>query len=253
MLHNDTYKIQRNLAAYCRGRQSGLIPGINEERLPHYKRLISGVIYDTLETAYPITEQILTENEWQFLVDDFFKNHNIQTAQVWKMPFEFYLYCRDQDMAGKLKRPYLNDLLYFEWVEIEIHTMPDKALPAYDSPTDFFDEILVFNPDYKILELEYPVHRLQVSQLAENKGKYFIVAFREHKNFSVQFLEITATFAAIFNRISAKERSGENILAEISSYFENEEKQEVIRMGHAFINALYEQGLILGSKRSVIP
>ena len=247
MLRNETYKIQQDLADYCRGKQLPGIPGVNAKRLAHYRRLIGNVIYDVLETAYPITHQILNDEEWRYVVDEFFRNHRIQSAQIWKMPFEFYLYALQNETARKLHRPYLNDLLYFEWLEIEVHTMPDADLPEYSAHLAFNDQAPVFNPDYKILELEYPVHRTETSKLEAQKGRYFLLVYREQKDFSVQFMEVTEFFAALYKKISQEKLSAKDLLREISLLFDGE-TATAVEQARTFLINLNEQGLLLGNE-----
>ena len=45
-----------------------------------------------------------------------------------------------------IQKPYLEDLLYFEWMEIEVHTMPDKPYPDYQSRGNIFMDRLALNP-----------------------------------------------------------------------------------------------------------
>ena len=57
-----------------------------------------------------------------------------------------------------LGKPFLDDLLYFEWMEIEVHTMPDRPFPDYVKEGNVLEDRLAFNPEYEIIRMDYPVH-----------------------------------------------------------------------------------------------
>ena len=126
MLTPDTIEIQNKLASYCRTGEEVEIPGVSQNRLRHYRRLVKNVIHNTMKQAFPITHKLLERAEWEEMVDRFFIEHDAQTPKVWELPKEFYEYVKRSGYAKKYDRPYLDDLLYLEWIEIEVHSMPDK-------------------------------------------------------------------------------------------------------------------------------
>jgi hypothetical protein len=53
-LLEETIRIQEAFGAYCRTGSEADMPGLTPGRIQHYRRLISNVVYDTLEKAFPI-------------------------------------------------------------------------------------------------------------------------------------------------------------------------------------------------------
>ena len=131
LLKTETYQHQSKLAQYCRNGKPVAIPGTIETRLPHYRRLVFNVVKDSLEAAYPIAHSFINEKDWREMAYRFFSEHNCQTPQVWKLPFEFYEFATAGDFANKYNIPFLNDLLYFEWLEIEVYMMEDLPFPNF--------------------------------------------------------------------------------------------------------------------------
>ncbi|MDZ7778080.1 MAG: DNA-binding domain-containing protein [Bacteroidales bacterium] len=100
-LSNHTKSLQDQFAEYCRTGQTVALPGTSAERMKHYRRLSFNVISNALEQAYPITLEVLTDDDWITLVDGFYANHKSSTPLLWQMPYEFYEYVENNDLPVK--------------------------------------------------------------------------------------------------------------------------------------------------------
>ena len=246
LLRKETHFVQSRLAEYCRSGKSILIEGANPNRLHHYRRLILNVLNSTLERTYPIFRRIVSDEEWLEVVSDFQINYDAKEARIWMLPFEFYEFCKVKKYAQKLNRPYLDDLLYFEWIEIEVNTRPDKVIPEFNEVGDLLDEQLIINPEYELIHLNYPVHNTQDDQLVGEKGDYFILVYWEQRNLDVRFFEFSAFFTFVFELIASKQLTGRKALIEASTQFDLKDENNVLQNGIAFLNVLLDQGIILG-------
>ena len=242
----ETIEIQERFAYYCRTGKLEDIPGLTKNRIHHYKRLTNNAVINTLEQAYPITEEILTGNEWDTLVMDFIKNHNSQTPQIWKLPFEFCKFIKECNYKETLGKPWLDDLLYFEWVEVEIHTMPDSPISGYIEKEISKNDLLVFNPDYKIIQLEYPVHLYPVEQAKNKKANYFVLIFRELDTGNVRFINLTVLFVIFLEKLIIDQQTFGHALKEISLLFGIEDGKMLSTKALGFIDELKTQGFYLG-------
>jgi len=245
-LLNETHEIQSKLATYCRTGQLEPITGAITDRLHNYRRLVFNVVNDALERAYPIFRGIVTDQEWNDLVNDYFINHDPQDPRVWKMPYELYEFCKENNYAEKLNRPFLNDLLYFEWIEIEVHTMPDEIIPPIQNEGDLLDSPVVINPEYRLLHFDYPVHNTPAESLVSNKGDYFVLVYREQENLSVRFFELSAFFTVVFEKMSVGNINGRTALLESGKLFNMSDENTLIQNGLPFLNDLHAQGITLG-------
>jgi len=234
------------LAGYCRTGIEQEPAGVTPGRIKHYRRLISNVVHDTLQTAFPITVAALAEEHWLSLVEEFFTEGEPQTPQVWKLPYEFYLYHAGQESGARMDLPYLDDLLYFEWMEIEIHTMPDRPYPEFESEGDLMKDRLVFNPEYELVGLEYPVHTHAVREAMHMKGDYFALLYRLPDSGHVQFLNLSALNVYIITRLQeAKVPPGE-IKHEFARVAGIESGRYLDDALMKFLGDLVERKLILG-------
>src|SRR6185437_3762334 len=116
LLNTDTAYIQGQLAKYCRTGETEPILGARQGRLKEYRQLVYSVVNNTLEQAYPITYNYIKEEEWELMIASFLKEHACQNNQVWKLPLEFYDYVKEKNFQESFNYPFLNELLYFEWL-----------------------------------------------------------------------------------------------------------------------------------------
>ncbi len=245
LLKEETHEQQSKLAEYCK---TGIVPeltGIIEDNLHHYRRLCFNIGIDTIETAYPITYRFLPDEIWDKLVYEFYAEHKCQTPQVWRMPLEFYEYCVEKDIQGKLKLPFLNDLLYFEWLELEVHTMDDIPYPSFDSEGDLLNNLLAINPEHKLVKFTYPVHVLAATELEGKEGNYFLLMYREKESGRIQFMDVSILYAYILEQIQ-NGLTLQAVLTDADSLFQINNFEMLKEHALVFINDLKQRQFMLG-------
>jgi len=249
-LHKETYNVQSELARYCRTGDLKPIKGANPDRLKHYRRLVFNVVNGVLETAYPITKQILKTEEWDLLVSRFFSEHDTVDPQVWKMPYEFYNYVLETGFAEQMNRPYLNDLLHFEWIEIEVHTMPDKKIPLFKEKGTLLKEKIIINPEHKLLKLSFPVFRLSADHLKENEGEYYVLVYRDQAKYDVHFFEMSTGYVVLFELLKTNDLNGRQALEKTAKLMQLPNKDSFWKVGESFLKDLLTRQIVLGFKAS---
>jgi hypothetical protein len=247
-LNPETADIQNRLAQICRTGEIEAIPGAKQDRLKEYRQLVHSVINNTFEQAFPITYQFLKEAEWELLINSFLKEHACQESQVWKLPLEFYEYVKEKDFEQSLGYPFLNELLYFEWLEIEIHTMPDMVLPEYSIKGNFEKDKIVLNPEHEMMELTYPVHLLPVQEAIQHKGSYVALIFREQESGKVKFMNISALHVFLIESLTKEVLLLEELLVRASAVFNINNDKLLLEHTLLFFQDLRNEGMILGFK-----
>jgi hypothetical protein len=248
-LRKETIRIQEELGAYCRSGVEPDLPGVIPGRIHHYRRLVSNVVNDTLQTAFPITVAALGNNQWDQLVQDFFANGSPQTPQVWKLPLAFYHYHSGRETGKLIGKPYLDDLLCFEWMEIEVHTMPDRPHPDFVSAGDLLKDRLVFNPAHEIVKLEYPVHTHPVDEAMSLKGAFYALLYRLPESGTVQFLDLSGLNVYIITRLQEEQLPLNRIKNEFARVAGIESVQYLDDALKQFLGDLLERQLILGFEK----
>ncbi|MCW3078282.1 MAG: hypothetical protein JWO32_2891 [Bacteroidetes bacterium] len=247
LLKEETYSQQALLAHYCRsGVEPSELININKDNLYQYRRLCINITSDIIETAYPITHSFLDSEIWNKLVYDFFAEHKCQTPQVWRMPLEFYDYCIAKNIGEKLNAPFLNDLLYFEWLELDVHTMEDIAYPATLSGSDWLNKKIALNPEHRLIKLTYPVHITSPADgLAEKKGDYFLLIYREKESGNVQFVDLSMFYTYILENLINGSLL-KDILMEANTLFQINDIELLNKRALEFIEDLKKRNFIVG-------
>lgn len=247
LLKQDTYKQQNYLAQYCRTGVSSELLEANQQRLPHYRRLVFNVIKNALETTFPIAFKYISTKLWDEIVYNFFCLHNCQNTQVWRMPEEFYQFCKDENYAQKCNIPYFNDLLYFEWLEAEMYSMEDLEYPNFSENTNWLKEKIAVNPEHKIIKLTYPVHLVQPDKAVEKKGDYFLLLFREKETGRIQFVNLSVLFAFLLENIVLADKTLEDIFDDILLIFGLNDLDLLQKEALKFLKDLLHRGFVLGT------
>ena len=246
----ETYNIEQRLAEWCRTGKNIDIKGTKKEGLKQYRRLLRNNINNTMEQAFPIANEVLDEKEWDTLIDDFFANHKAQTNHVWKLPFEFYQFVQKQSYAIIFNKPFLNDLLYFEWIEIEVHTMSDQSPEPYKKDGDANKNKIEVNPEYRLIKLNFPVHLYATEEAKNHSGNYFLLVYRHPDNFEVRFVDLPALHILFFEKIVNEEKAISEILKEIEDASGSENIDAVEKNILEFVETMFDQKVFLGYKQT---
>lgn len=243
----ETHNIQSKLAVYCRNGIQPVMDGITPNRLHHYHRLVTSIIEDNLSSSFPIAYENVTTEHWNEMVTDFFSEHACQSYQVWKLAGEFYEYVLDNKYAEKLQLPYLNDLLKFEWVEMEVYNREDIPYPTYNKEGNLLVEKIIINPEFELLALGYPIHLEKVITAQHKPGNYFVVLYREKDTGKVQFVDLSVWFAFVIEQLAISPITMNELLLMAKQLFANADMVVLKETTIKFIEEMYHKKLIIGT------
>ncbi len=244
-LSKETKDIQEQLGHYCQtGQLIKPIVGAKLERLPHYRRLVFNVIKDSLSSAYPLTKSLIGDEKFYQLCFAFFSTHACKEPQVYKMTGEILTYFKEHDVLNlKSEFPFIEELMLFEWTEMEMYMMADLALPKAKKSGDWLHDILVLNPESRLLDFTYPVYKVKPNQLLKEKaGQHFCVAYREKNTGKIYFIDVSPLVALIISAINTgnKLHSIFDELNQSGIKLNEEQKDKIV----AFLKS--ESSLVLG-------
>lgn len=244
---NKTFALQTDLGLYCRTGLNQPKTSIQEHTF-HYRRLVYNVIKDTLKNAFPLTRKLIGKERWKKSVAHFFENHKCQTPQVWMLPKEFCDYYTENSFPFKKEFPFIKELLQYEWLEIEVFMMEDVPIEKYKSESSCFTDILIPNPEIKILPLQYPIHIKKIKQITEeDKSQYFVTIHRDYNTKQVKFNDLSYPFVEMLIQIN-EEDTTINDLKNIFSKYEKEGSKIEIAI-NAFLAFAFQNNLLLGFKQ----
>lgn len=247
-LNSYTETQQKNFASFCKTNILNPIDGLTENRIHYYRRLIYGVIDDSLRSAFPLTENLLEEDEWKNLVDEFVAKHKSQAPQIWQMPLEFYQFIEVNEFEVKTKYPHLVDLLLLEWKEIEFYMMDDKNVEIDNLSHHIFNHSrIILNKEYEILQFSFPVHlKHAVDITANDKGNFYVLIFRA--NDKVQFFDLSPFYVWLIYAIENNNYSVEQLIKQSEELNKNASCKIIKENILKFIYTMHSKVFILGLK-----
>lgn len=243
-----TFASQYHLADFCRTGVMPVIPGVKTGNLSHYRRLVYNNIDDMLQNAYPVLYSFLPSDEWNKAVHQFIEEHPCQNNQVWRMPGEFREYLSDTGHPLLKKYLFLDNLLAFEWAEMELFMMEDRPADAQPGGDILFSK-LILNPEHLLLVFQYPVHKVAPELINEDmKGMYCVIGHRNPEG-DVLFTECSPALLQLIGFLEQEPRTMNELFNQFRTVFNiqlnAEDQQQIIRF---FLTAL-EQHLVSGFKQ----
>jgi len=143
-----------------------------------------------------------------------------------------------------------NDLLYFEWIEIEVHTMADQSPEPYKKDGDVNKNKIEVNPEYRLIKLNFPVHLYATEEAKKHSGNYFLLVYRHPDNFEVRFVDLPALHILFFEKIVNEEMTISEILKEIEEASGSENIETVEKNILEFVEIMFDQKVFLGYKQT---
>lgn len=248
LLLEKTQRNQLALASYCRTGILEDIPGINIENIGHYRRLVFNVIDDMLQSAFPLSHKLLKAREWHLITYDFFSNHACQSPQVWYMPREFYEYLEYTRPEILNKYPVLMELLWFEWLEIELFMMEDQEI-SYKTNGNIEQDPIVLNPEIHFQHFQFPVHLKKAKKItATDSGDYYLCMHRVPESGDVSFTDLSPAFVRLLELLSERPQTAAAIIDDLCAELKIEQTIEITAMCQDFILMAMESQLIIGFK-----
>jgi hypothetical protein len=249
MAYSDsTQQYQRMLSDYTRTGIEIKIPGTKSEGIARYRTMVYNVVNDSLATAYPLAKKLITAEEWDETVQHYFSSHACASPYLWKMPFEFFEFIKENESALQMKYPCLSDLLLYEWVEIEVFMMEDSEV-SYSKKGSIASDALVLNPACILQYFQYPVYSKSAAEITSaDRAHYFMLTHRNPETNLVRFLEVAPMFARMIELLDEKVQSIDELICQFS--FESEiEITPVIKTDiKSFFQKCLTKGIILGFK-----
>jgi hypothetical protein len=240
-----THKYQSSLANYCRTGKWENIPGVQKENITQYHRLVYNVVDDTLQSAYPLTYDLLTKKEWDKAVSNFLINHSCQSPQLWYMPKEFYQYIVNTGSPLLKKYPFLEELLSFEWMETELFMMEDKPVKVKNNG-DVLTDLLVINPEHQFLSFTYPVHSKKAKLIKEaDKQSYFVIGYRDIEG-SVIFTDLSPALVRLLEYLNEAPASLKELIQQFTAEFNIILTATDQRSIGSFFENAFQRNLIIG-------
>ncbi|MBB63861.1 MAG: hypothetical protein CMO81_02235 [Waddliaceae bacterium] len=234
-----------DFATYCRSGENIEKVPISEDKAELYRELSCNIVFEALNTAYPIAKRSLGHEQWDKLIRRFYAEAPSPSPHLWYMPKALIDYVEKHQIPEKVSAPYLLDLLHFEWLEIEVYMMPDQAVPLYTKIGDLLENGLVLNREHILSRFTYPVFRKKKDCLTE-AANYFLITYRHPETLQVHYFEVPPVYVALVELLKQDNYTGKQVLEFLIEHYKVQSADSFMDSGYQFLKTLMKENLILG-------
>lgn len=246
LLLEKTHHNQSALASYCRTGNYKSIPGVNKKNITQYRRLVFNIVDDILESAFPLTRNLLSAKEWALLTKDFLSDHPCSSPQVWYMPKELHQYLSSTKHPLIEKYPYLLELLWFEWLEIELYMMADQTM-TYLSAGDIYTDQLILNTESHFQYFQYPVHLKNAKTITKaDQANYYLAAHRVPETGEILFTNMSPALIRMLELLADQPYTLAQLTKIICSELNIPYTNDILKMTADFVQKSVQSRLIIG-------
>jgi hypothetical protein len=261
---HDVLNTPESWEKFTRSEHGKFLAGAPRERLYLYEELLFASVEDTLGSLYPYTKRFLEDEGWYPLVEQYRRSYPNRSYQLYRAAEHFPGFLSQQAHLLK-KYPFLVDLAYYEWDEIEILNAPDEPRPP-DFQLGFPDSVEglsywspLSNPARRLRTFGYHVPELleylkTVETISPAKFKIApkpseILIYRDSEQLSARFFLLTpltakfiakmvpgVTYYEIFQSLQVEEPALQAMPLE-----------QILTQGLGLIQQCFQQNIILGS------
>jgi hypothetical protein len=243
---------QLEFAAYIRNPDSNPIPlGIKKKRMQMYRQLFFNNIEGFLAGNFPVLRQILSDDQWFALAQDFFAKHHSTTPYFSEIPEEFLEYLQ-YERQNPEDLPFLLELAHYEWVEMALSIAKDDILENDADLVNILHKTIQVSPVAWPLVYRYPVHKIspQYLPLTAPEQPTFFIVYRD-KDDNVHFMETTPVTYRLLEIIQQHESSTvENCLIQITQETQHANPEQIINAGLHVLKELAEKNIVAITHRN---
>ncbi len=170
-------------------------PAKQEVGLRAQRSLVLHRFYEVISNAFPIWYGMVDKDRFREVLYQFMQ-HGSKSHQIWRVPDEFRAFIKERNLFADT--PYINDLLWFEWIEVEL-IMRKYSLCG---STEFgYDKEYVLGQNCALRGLDYKVFE---TGKVDVPGDYKILAYYHFGDQKVYFREISEVLFVFLKQIKEK-------------------------------------------------
>ena len=242
---------QYEFAAHIRDPSSNPKPvDVEARRMKIYNELFFNNVEDFISNTYPVLKSIMSEDEWQKMMRDYFSNHLSHTPLFPEMPREFLNYL-ENERSNQNDPIFIKELAHYEWIELALMTSDLDENINWDNINidgDLLTNPPILSPLASSLSYQYPVQQISVDFIPNEPSAQpvYLLVYR-NMNDEVHFMELNPVTAMLIQLINEdKGLTTEKILKNIAEQMKHPEPNVVIEGGYQIIQDLKDRNVILG-------
>ncbi|QSX33318.1 putative DNA-binding domain-containing protein [Shewanella avicenniae] len=195
---------QYQLAAHLRDSSQPIDSRLDKRRVAVYRELTRNNIYGFIDSTFPLCRQILAD-EWPQLQDEFVRCHRCTSPLFLDIPAAFVEFMQQHYPDGISNKPFINELLHYEWLELDIATKPAASLAPLPltGTADIAHATLQCFDAAIAISYRYPVQQISVTQQPQQLPEQpsHLLLYRDEDD-EVTFMAISAPLVIALNLLS---------------------------------------------------
>ena len=216
-----------------------------------YRDLVYKNINQCIADVFPITKNIIPEDDWETMIREFINVHSLQTPYFLEICQEFLAYFINTRTTQPTDHPFIVELAHFEWIQLAIEiadieiadiNFPDTTNNS--APTD--NSLWKTSPLALGLSYSYPVHIIDEFYLPTEPSAQatYLVVYRS-RNDDVKIMEIDNLSLAIIQLLQTHENINySQILQSLLEEVDNNQKEILQPRVLSILNMLAEKEVV---------
>jgi hypothetical protein len=253
----DFLRLQYAFAAHIRDPEHNPPPeNVDARRMKIYCELFYNNVEGFMASTYPVLRSIIPDRRWHAMIRDYYAKHQSHTPLFPEMPREFLKYLEYERETGADDPLFLLELAHYEWVELALSILDEKADDKVFVIPENEDELLagvpVVSPLVWVLGYHFPVHKISADYQPKTPGDQmtYLIVYRDSRD-EIHFMETNPLTARLLQRLihnhtNADCKNGREFLEQIASELNSSRPDTVISAGCAILTSFMEKGILLG-------
>jgi hypothetical protein len=238
---------QAQFAAYIRNPQQNPLPlGVKPERMAMYRELFFNNINGLLSSNFPVIHQILSQQAWLALVNDFFEHHHCHTPHFSEVAEEFLAFLQNERQENQ-DLPFLVELALYVWVELALYIeIANDDNIGQTTAQSSEKALLELSSLVCLLAYQFPVHRISPAFLPADIPSHptFLLVYRNHED-QVLFLELTPLTYQLLQLIEQSPRKPlDDYLQQLIACLQEINAERILSQGTKMIQEFVTCGIV---------
>lgn len=246
---------QYDFAQRLRNPQEVPLPGnVPQRRMAVYEELLFNNLLGFIGAAFPISQDILADTDWESLVRRFFIEHHCHSPLFRDIAGEFLNWVQPQSESLFPDRPWLWQFMHYEWLELAAEIAPDAPqADLIDPDGDLVAAEPALHPSVQLGCYHYPVHSIspQRQPTEADSGLHCYLVMRNADD-QIDFTRLSPASAQLIELLLQGGRSGRDAILDLAGQMSLPQPTQLLDQGREILTSLYDSGAIIGAWRKRI-
>lgn len=243
---SDFKQLQQDFMGYVRDPKRPIPAGASEERMGIYRELMLNNVSSFVDSGFPVLKSLLTEDRWQQLKRDFFKEHDCTSPLFVEIAKEFLCYLQQgfQPQAGE--PPYVVELAHYEYLELKLDIEPeDLSRQTLGANDDLAMTPLYLNRVAELAQYHYPLHQVSANNVEVEQQQTLLLVYRDSE-LDIRFMAVNGMTATLLSLLDTEQPTElDKIISSLQQQFTQFPEQVIAQGALQTLATLARAGVVV--------